>query len=195
MTRWKLSSTLLLCTAAAGVHAADGLALPPADAVWPQWQARVSLQTASLSPLNLSRQLDFGNAQRGLLGGAILGDYYFARPSFGNFRASGGLMVGAQGGLPASNAFSGQRLGLSLNSGMRSPMPLGTDTSGSHNETMPYLGLGYSGAPWRNGLAISADLGLVAGRVGALLGNQGLDGSLRELRLSPVLQLGVRYAF
>ena len=195
MYRWKPSLALLLWTGAASVQAAGGLVPPAAEAVWPQWQARVSLQTADVTPLGLTRRLDAGNTQRGLLGGAILGDYYFARPSFGNFRASGGLMVGAQGGLPIGNALAGQRLGVSLSSGLVNQAVPGTESGSSNHSTVPYLGLGYSSAPWRNGLAISADLGLVAGRGSALFGNQGLDGSLRELRLLPVLQLGVSYAF
>lgn len=195
MNRRKLGLVLSLWSAVAAAHAAGGLVAPAAETVWPQWQARVSLQTASMSPLNLSRQLDGGNMQHGVQGGAILGDYYFATPSFGSFRASGGLMVGSLGGLPVSSASAGPRLGLSLNSGMASHAALGADIGGGNNNTLPYLGLGFSGAPWRNGLAISADLGLVAGRGSALFGNQGLEGTLRELRLSPVLQLGVRYAF
>jgi hypothetical protein len=200
MNRRKLGLVLSLWSAAAATHAAGGLVAPAAETVWPQWQARVSLQTASMSPLtmsplNLSRQPDGGSAQHGVQGGAILGDYYFATPSFGSFRASGGLMVGSLGGLPVSSASAGPRLGLSLNSAMAPHAALGADIGNGSNNTLPYLGLGFSGAPWRNGLAISADLGLVAGRGSALFGNQGLEGTLRELRLSPVLQLGVRYAF
>lgn len=191
MNGLKMGWCLCLCAGAAGVHAANGLVPPAADMLWPQWRARVSLQTTSMSPLSVSRQLDAGHASRGLQGGSILGDYYFATPSFGSFRASGGLMMGSLGGLPLSSAAVGPRLGLSLNSGLAQPATAG----GDNNSTLPYLGLGFSGAPWRNGLAISADLGLVAERGRALFGNQGFDGTLRELRLSPVLQLGVRYTF
>jgi hypothetical protein len=104
-------------------------------------------------------------------------------------------MVGSLGGLPVSSAAAGPRLGLSLNSGLAPPAVSGADVNSGHSNTVPYLGLGFSAAPWRNRLAISADLGLVADRGSALFGNQGLEGTLRELRLSPVLQLGVRYAF
>lgn len=194
MVRLKLGCCGLLWAFAATVNAADGLVPPAAETLWPQWQARVSLQTSSLSPLISSHQLDGGNAQRGLQGGAVFGDYYFANPSFGSFRASGGLMVGSLGGMPVSSALAGQRLGLSLNSGLVPAVALGVDNINNHS-TLPYLGLGFTGAPWRNGLAISADLGLVAERSRALFGNQGFDGTLRELRLSPVLQLGVRYNF
>lgn len=195
MNRLKLGLTLWLCTGAACVQAAGGLVAPAAETVWPQWQARVSVQTAGMSPLSLSRRLDDGSSQRGVQGGAIFGDYYFATPSFGSFRASGGLIAGALGGLPVSSAAAGPRLGLSMSSGLVPRAAAGADIGNGNNNTLPYLGLGFSGAPWRNGLAISADLGLVAGRGSALFGNQGFEGTVRELRLSPVLQLGVRYAF
>jgi hypothetical protein len=62
--------------------------------------------------------------------------------------------------------------------------------------------LGFSGAAGLVGLSLNADLGLVAGRPEAaaglgraLFGNQGMERSLRELRLAPVMQLGVRYSF
>jgi hypothetical protein len=74
--------------------------------------------------------------------------------------------------------------------------------AGDNPAAMPYLGLGFTGSPWHGGLALTADLGLVAERPGAagnvgraVFGNQGLDGALRELRLSPVLQLGVSVQF
>jgi hypothetical protein len=195
MNRRKLGLALLLCAGAASVQADGGLVAPAAETVWPQWQARVTLQTTSMSPLSLARQLDGVSSQRGVQGGAIFGDYYFAKPAFGSFRASGGLMVGSLGGLPVSNAAAGPRLGLSVNSGLLPYAAAGAEVGNGNTSTLPYLGLGFSGAPWRNGLAISADLGLVAGHGSALFGNQGLEGTVRELRLSPVLQLGVRYAF
>jgi len=191
----KLGCGLWLCMGLASAQAAGGLVAPSPETVWPQWQARLSLHTASLSPLTLWRPLDGVAGQRGVQGGAVLGDYYFAKPSFGSFRASGGLLVGSQLGLPGNTAAAGTRLGLSLSNGTGPHGGTGSEAANGHNQTSPYLGLGFSGAPWRNGPAISADLGLVAGRGSALFGNQGVEGTLRELRLSPVLQLGVRYAF
>jgi hypothetical protein len=61
--------------------------------------------------------------------------------------------------------------------------------------TTPYLGLGFSGALWHNRVSFSADLGLVSERPRALFGNQGVDSALRDMRLSPVMQLGLRYSF
>ena len=177
--------------------AGTGLSPPPADSVWPQWQARISLQTAVVSPLGLSGLLDGNRQQRSWQGASMLGDYYFATPSFGNFRASGGLMVGATGGAPLLSTGVGQRIGLSLQSLGAVSNP-GAEQPGA----VPYLGLGYSGSAWRNALSLTADLGWVAEQPSAaatagraLLGTQGRDSAWRELRLSPVLQVGLRYSF
>jgi hypothetical protein len=180
-------------------QAADGLIVRAADAVWPQWQARVAVQTAGIPPFTLSQPTG-GTVTPGLglLGGAVFGDYYFATPSFGAFRASGGLMVGSQGGAPVAHAAAGARLGLALST----LGSLGTNVSADGLAAMPYLGLGFTGSPWLGSLAVTADLGLVAERPGAaghvgraVFGNQGVEGALRDLRLSPVLQLGVNYTF
>jgi hypothetical protein len=68
--------------------------------------------------------------------------------------------------------------------------------------TVPYLGLGFSSALWHSALSITADFGLVAERASAasdlgraLFGNQGMERSSREMRLAPVMQLGMRYTF
>ena len=197
----KIRSTCLTLAFVAGAScalAADGLVAPAAETVWPQWQARISVQAASVSPLTVSGLVDGPNAQRGLQGAALLGDYYYFRSAtLGGFRASGGLLSGAWGGLPLVNGSAGPRLGLSV-TGVALPLnaPYGDIA------TLPYLGLGYS-SPARGGaLSVTADLGLVAGHPGgavgvgrAIFGNQAMDTALRELRVSPVLQLGVRYTF
>ncbi|HEY9240222.1 MAG TPA: hypothetical protein VIP10_15360, partial [Burkholderiaceae bacterium] len=68
--------------------------------------------------------------------------------------------------------------------------------------TVPYLGVGYTNLSVRSGWSFSADLGLVAqgngslGRLGrSLSGAQSLDDAVREMRMTPLLQLGVSYAF
>lgn len=172
--------------------AGDGLVAPAVETLWPHWHARIAVQTAAVSPLSYSQWTDGGSTARSLQGGAVLGDYYFATPTFGSFRASGGLMVGSTGGVPLLAASAGPRLGLSVQSaGVAAPGA--NDAMG----TVPYLGVGFSGALWRNTLAVTADVGMVAGgSLGkALFGNQGMERSLRELRLAPVLQVGVRYVF
>ncbi len=150
---------LLLPLAASG---ASGLASPQPDAVWPHWQARITLQSVAVSPVSLAKPLDSAPVLRGSTGTAVLGDYVFAPLRFGSLRASGGLMLGNES---ASSA--------------------------------PYLGLGFSSLTLASGLALNADLGWIAeGSLGrALFGSQGSQAALRELRLAPVLQLGLRYAF
>lgn len=178
--------------------AANGLVTPPAESLWPRWQARITVQSAALAPLKWNGLLDAGGSGRSVQGGAVLGDYYFARPAFGAFRASGGFVSGLLGGLPLAAAGSGPVRGQVLDgSGLRFP-----DVGGEGPGTLPYLGLGFSGSPWLSGLAISADLGLVAERAGAagslrraVFGNQALDGALREMRVFPLVQLGLSYTF
>ena len=180
-------------------QAADGLVAPPSEALWPQWQARVAVQTAAVSPVTLSSLLqnDGASAPRAAQGGALFGDYYFAQPSFGSFRASGGLMLGSTGGAPLLTGLAAPRLGLSVQN-LGGAVGVGAETAG----TVPYLGLGFVSAAWRNSLSLTADLGWVAaqpsaiGGVGrAIFGNQGWETALREIRLAPVVQLSVRYAF
>lgn len=173
---------------------AEGLRLTPSPSdtpVWPLWQARRTVLAAPSSALSLWARS--GAAGYGEVPSAgshltlLVGDYFFERPglswwpSSGVLRASTGLVVS-------------QQLGI----GLRSP----DATSIGPNASLPYVGLGYSGLSLRGGWSVSADLGLIAenpsglSRAGrALFGSQGLDAALRELRLSPLLQVGVRYQF
>ena len=75
-------------------------------------------------------------------------------------------------------------------------MPYTSDTTGD-NATLPYLGFGYTGLSARSGWSFSADLGLVAQTPGGIkvIRSQSLDDAVREMRLAPLLQLGVSYAF
>jgi hypothetical protein len=193
-----LTLTLALTlTAPLAAIASEGLIPPSPETLWPQWQARISVQTAAVSPLALSSLLDSGAAQRVWQGGSLFGDYYFATPSYGSFRASGGLMTGLQGGAPLLSTNAGPRLGLAMQGSGSASTPL-VDNPG----TVPYLGFGFSGVAWGQALSVSADVGLIAERPGAaigvgraIFGNQGFDAALREMRLAPVLQLAVRYSF
>jgi hypothetical protein len=188
--------------------AATGLSAPGADALWPQWQARVALQLSTLQnygQANPGMQL----GSRSLQGGALLGDYYFARPFFGNFRASGGVVVGSLAGLPAGvftpNSPAATSVAVSLLGGAAGTASSGLTSNGNSSngtgagtdspQAAPYLGLGFTGAAWHNRVSFSADLGLVSDRPRALFGNQGMDNALRDMRLSPVMQLGLRYSF
>jgi hypothetical protein len=188
-SRWFLASLVL---AASSSHAGDGLSTMKLDNLWPRWQARVQLQTAPLLPLGAAQALE-------VKGGAVLGDYLLVQPSFGVFRATGGIVLGSLSAAPLYKALPGQAPGLSVHGNGLQPTLLPVTES---PQPLPYLGLGFSSAPLGSGFSISADLGLVSHSPGnsvelgrALLGNQGVERAFRELRLSPMAQLSVRYAF
>jgi hypothetical protein len=202
-------SALLLILVALPAAADDGLHAPTAAALWPQWQARITLHSVSTSPLGgslmpgaLQAHLGDGPAsQRQLQSASLLGDYTFATPWFGSLRASGGVLLGSAGPTAMSGNWGAPGMGLALNS--TSTAAAQANAAGQDAASpSTYLGVGFSGAAWRSSLAFSADLGLLAERPGAalsagraLLGNQGAQNALRELRLSPLLQVGVRYRF
>ena len=187
------------CVSPVVAHAAQGLVVGSGDWLWPQLQARITVQTATLSRVGLTTPSEStGPAARGVQGGAVLGDYVFAAPAFGSFRATSGLMLGNPGGAPLLSTSPSARLNVTL-------LDMGPTIANGQTDgpaTVPYLGLGYSSpALWRS-LWLSADVGLVAGRPSgltglgrAMLGTQGLDAAVRDLRLAPVLQLGLQYSF
>jgi len=198
-SRW-IFFILALALAATTSQAADGLTVPRADALWPNWQARIYLQTST------SRSLAAGTVQE-LRGGAVLGDYFLARPSFGVFRATSGIVAGSLSGAPLYKALPSQQLGLYVQSSGLFPslfpsLPPSLLSVADSPQPLPYLGLGFSTPATGTGLSISADFGLVAQNPGqglglgrAMLGNQGVERAFRELRLSPMAQLSVRYAY
>lgn len=181
--------------------AAEGLSLAQTEQLWPSLRARITLQTAAISPLKLA---DWGRllpaqGDTGLAGGAVLGDYVFAQPSFGSFRATSGLVFGAQGRVPhfgVASFSAGSRLGLALGTGSA---PLGSLDEAW--QATPYLGLGFSSPLGDSGFSLSADLGWLAespatvGQGGSGLRLRSADPGRRDLRLSPLLQFGMRYTF
>lgn len=164
----------MLCLVPSGASAADGLSLDRVQ-VWPRWQAR----------LTVTETTDLAARQRAaLLSDYDLGTFGLSLPfAKGRFRATSGLLfdlrqaaaqpawmtsLGADGGVPSA----------------------------------PYIGLGYTGWVPKTGLSFTADVGVSADYPGgtwrfgrALFGNQGLDATLRDLRLQPRLQLGVQYSY
>ncbi len=197
MAHLALATSALLCTGA--VRAADGLMPPAGHQLWPSLSARIAIQTAAVSPLSLA---GLSGPGPGLRGGAVLGDYVFAQPSFGSFRATSGLVFGTQGGAPSFSSaglMPGSRLGISVSQGgARTWAP-----QADNWQAAPYLGLGFSSALGSSGFSLSADLGWVAENTSgaglvssrAPLGVQGSDSQRRDLRLSPLLQFGMRYTF
>jgi hypothetical protein len=182
-----LSSALFaaLLLGAASSHAADGLVTPLPGDVWPQWQARLSVSSTTLAPVALT----VDPARTAATSTALLSNHYFETPGLrlpdlsGGLRTTSGLLA-----TPRAIALAGWA-------------PTATDGS---TDRLPYLGIGYTGLSAKGAWGVTADLGLVAenpggaGRVGrALFGNGSAswDSALRDMRFSPLLQLGVSYAF
>jgi hypothetical protein len=189
----KVAVSYLLCGLSAIAAQAEGLRQAGAtrDApLWPQWQARRTVLAATAPPLSLwtaeQRGPDDSVAPSQVM--LLVGDYFFSRPGLswwpknGALRASTGLVVTHRSG-----------------AGLRQPFEAPGATASA---SLPYVGLGYSGLSAKGSWSFTADLGMIAenpsgaGRAGrALFGSQGLEAALRELRLTPLLQLSVRYEF
>ena len=194
--------------ASAPLMAADGDSAASASdqqVPWARWQGRLSLgSSAPAWRLGVEAPpFKTGNA-------SLMGDYYFGTRSLGShaalggFRATSGLIFGPRSvlstGQPASLAAGS---GFSIGSRLFGPKPapyLGE--TGADNATVPYVGLGYTGLAAHTGWSFNADLGLVAQspgnavRLGRVFsGAQSLDDIVRDMRLAPLLQLGVSYSF
>lgn len=145
------------------------------------------------------------------LGGAsVLGDYYFGRSisrdgDASGFRVTGGVFIGSRlglwGGHPSAQMSSSQFI-VERHSFSLLALPRSVDGSSQDSGTVPYLGLGYSGSSLKGGWAFSADLGLMALNAGSAVrlgrtfgGAQNLEDVLREVRLAPLVQVGVSYQF
>lgn len=195
-TVWSLAAAIGVIAIPAMAADGESLTLNPDQLPWARWQGRLSLGTAPAAWRPGGDSSRVGSA-------SLMGDYYFGRSlvgpgSTGGFRATSGLIFGprsslntGQPGLAAGNTFSiGSRLF------GQNPAPYGSDTSGD-SATLPYLGVGYTNLAARSRWSFSADLGLVAQAPGGvrLVRSQSLDDAVREMRLAPLLQLGVSYAF
>lgn len=179
-----LAGPLLLCASAA--HAQHGLKLS-------------TEQRLQLGPVQLGLSVsEPGTAPRAQL----FGDYYLTGPGFGQGEVAGGLRLTsglAIGPRRATQGLPPVRLG----EGLRGPasLRLGPETDNSRI-ALPYLGLGYTSLSARDGWGFSADIGLGGLPSGERLrlGRSGptaaqVENVLNDLRLTPVLQVGVSYAF
>ena len=206
--RW-LGVVALAAMAAGNACAVDGEGLvPSADSLWPRWQARLSLGTGST--LSHPDAMNPDNANVQVSGASLLGDFYFLRSLRGigsgsGFRATSGMLLGNHApsllATPASVGLTGR----AFNVERRSLGGLSLSTAPDANTdpaAVPYVGVGYTGLAGKGGWGFSADFGLMALNPGSAVklgrvfsGNQSLDDVLRDMRLSPLLQLGVSYSF
>jgi hypothetical protein len=193
--RLGLSAALIAATAPAG---AQGLTLDDNAAFGPRLQARIGLNTSGAPS-------EGGSTSWQQQAGVVLGDYYFSRARLGQgqissgFRATSGVLLGQRSIAIGTPALShGPGLGLTTLRQSRPAMP-GLEVAGEPWTAVPYVGIGWSGASLRGGWGVSADFGFAARSYGSgglrITGSQSLDDLLRELRLTPMVQVGVSYAF
>lgn len=181
----------------------NGLRINADDLQWPRWQGRLSLSTAAPPP----GQGAFDRASPSLGSLSLMSDYYLTGSLLGpkragGFRATSGVLIG-----PRSQAWPGAAPGST--GGVFSvdrrvfgqPVVVPGDAS-PDAPTLPYLGVGYTGLSPRGGWSFRADLGLVSLSPGGIVklgrvfaGTQNLDDTVRDMRWSPVVQLGVSYSF
>ena len=191
-------ATLSLLAAPAAWAQGQGLTFDEQAPFGPRLQARVGVNTSTALT-------DGGSASWQQQAGVLLGDYYFSRARLGQgqvssgFRATSGMLLGQRSlalGTPAMA--NSQAMAVTQLRQPRGALP-GIESASEPWAAVPYIGIGWSGISVRGGWGVSADLGL-AGRSGSngglrVSGNQSLDDLLRELRISPMVQVGVSYAF
>jgi hypothetical protein len=188
-----VATTLLLAAPAAWAQG-QGLTFDEQALFGPRLQVRLGLNTSAAltdgSAISWQQQA-----------GVLLGDYYFSRARLGQgqvssgFRATSGVLLGQRSlalGTPALPGSQGMA---------RQPLVAlpGTESASEAWAAVPYIGVGWSGVSVRGGWGVSADLGIAGRSSGSgglrVNGNQSLDDLLRELRIAPMVQLGVSYAF
>lgn len=205
-TMLALAGVLMLGGQAA---AADGLSARAltGDTVWPRWQTRVlAAPSFSLWQHAVTAQ-DAGRQATESI--SVLGDFYFSRPARPDqaaegFRATSGVIIGPLGShlLSAFGASAASR-GLGLGASIARAGLFDTRSTAGTLDTTPYLGFGYSSGSVATGWGFSADIGIVArnGRSAAAKFGRAFGGSppvdelLRDMRLSPLLNIGVSYSF
>ncbi|MEO8082093.1 MAG: hypothetical protein ABI641_16275 [Caldimonas sp.] len=208
-----LPCLVVACLAALATAAAradgDGLSADSRRAPWDHVQGRIAYATE----LPGQRTGFAGVETSGLKvrGVSVMGDVYFGddrsvgRVRGGGFRATSGLIVGAHDQLWGTSAAASAYAPVSVERrvfGQAPGLPRLLNDGATDSGTLPYLGIGYSRLTARSGWSFSADLGVVslspgnATRFGRVFGGgQSLDDVIRDMRLSPVLQLGASYAF
>ena len=184
----------------------NGLTVDPENLNWPRWQGRVSLSVTTPAWRNAPGSLVSPVSNPATL--SLMSDYYLSGSLLGprragGFRATSGVLIGPRslGWVGPGPGVQGGAFSVDRRLFGQSPAVLPNDTS-PDAPTLPYLGVGYTGLSARGGWSFSADLGLVSLSPGGAVkfgrvfsGSQTLDDTLRDMRWSPMLQLGVSYQF
>jgi hypothetical protein len=172
---------------------------------WDRVQGRVAFtpQHSSLRTEDLDSRAFYGATK--LSSVTLIGSYYLSpslsQLSFSGLRATSGLMLGQRSPLWGINGSPSASFGTGRRA-LGSPFDGPVDPANGSNNT-PYVGIGYTGFGGKgNNWGFSADLGLISLSPGSIVrlgrvfgGSQNLDDMVRDLRLAPVLQLGISYSF
>jgi hypothetical protein len=166
------------------------------------------VRTLRLDQGDVHLEMNLSSAGATVSRARLFGDYFLTGPGFGQGEVAGGLRL-----------TSGVTVGLAHETANLPPLPRPSlvmaplrapgayaaplrDAEAGPRVALPYIGLGYSSASVREGWGLSADIGLGGMRPGERLRLGQASGTtaqaervLNELRLAPVIQLGVSYAF
>lgn len=208
--RWFAVSALSFAPLAASAGG-EGLSTDADRVPWARFQGRIAY--AAAAPITTTPAVPGDGTGLQVQGLSLMGDVYFggspdgtAKSSAGGFRATSGVIVGTRSSLwgmsamaPASGLLNVDRR---LFGASKPNLGSATDPAHEASGTLPYVGIGYSSLAPRSGWSFSADLGLLslapanAVRLGRVFGGgQNLDDVVRDMRLTPVLQLGASYSF
>ncbi|MEO7852364.1 MAG: hypothetical protein ABIR94_08950 [Rubrivivax sp.] len=205
-----IAAACLVC-AALPAAASEGIKIDLVAGFWSGQSDKLRVNALWLAASSGPQRLGGGIEGAAPLAASVLGDYYFS-PSptpqlfgLGGFRASSGLLI-RQPGISLSDLALSSRSAATF--GLPSHLRLDSvasplaDTGLGEYSTLPYVGVGYSGIHAKSGWGFWADVGLVARNPGnalgfgrVLSGTQSAEDLVRDLRLTPLVQLGVNYSF
>lgn len=190
----------------AALAGGEGLSTDADRVPWARFQGRISY--AAAAPVAATPLAPSDGTGLQVQGMSLMGDVYFggSRTSAGGFRATSGLIYGSRISLAGMSAMVPASGLVNVDRRVFGATPTGpsyaTDPANDSSGTLPYIGVGYSSLAARSGWSFSADLGLVslapsnAVRFGRVFGgSQNLDDVVRDMKLTPVIQLGASYSF
>ena len=205
MSRVPLVLMLVLCGTAAAAQ--QGLSFAADRALSrPSFGTTVPDRSVRFGVGGLQLDLSVGQDGNAPARARVLGDYFLTGPGFGGADVSGGLRLTsglAVGPGETTSPLPANRLQSGLRSASRDgTLPwLPTARTGAR-VALPYIGLGYTSLSAAEGWGLTADIGLGGLRPGERVrlgaGNPTaaqFENLLNDLRLAPVIQLGVSYAF
>ncbi len=202
------SAAALLLSPLAARAEGEGLSANADHVPWARFQGRIGYGPGAPAWRATLAPFERTGLQIGGLG--LLSDVYLFAPKdaahapASGFRATSGLIIGSRSPwlganpTPSNGLFAADRRLF----GPTAPALAASGEPGLDSTTVPYLGIGYSNLSTKSGWSFSADLGVVSqnpanvARFGRVFGgSQSLDELVRDMRLAPVVQLGVSYSF